>query len=123
MRVSEETKIQVDFIDYCHQHYPDLLVIAIPNDAKRSKRDGYIHKRMGTVAGVPDIFIPELLLWIEFKTPTGQLSKNQKQTIARIKKIKRVAYQVVVCRSTQEAIDLMNQKMDSSQIIDNQFVK
>jgi CTP synthase (UTP-ammonia lyase) len=110
-------------VDYCHQHYPDLLVIAIPNDAKRSPRDGYIHKRMGTVAGVPDVFILDLLLWIEFKTATGQLSKNQQKTIARIQNIRRVAYEVVVCRSTQEAINLIKQKIADLQLADNQADK
>lgn len=84
MKVSEETKMQIDFVDWCKANYPDLLVIRVPNDAKRSKLDGYISKRMGTVAGVPDLFVPKLNLWIELKTSKGKLSKSQQQTQQRI---------------------------------------
>ena len=120
MKVSIETKIQIDFVDYCKKHYPDLLVMAIPNGAKRSKRDGYIHKRMGTVAGACDIFIPELGLWIEFKAPGENLSPAQKEFIPRIKKIKTFAYQVEVCFSTEAAIEVVRNKLLELQLIDNQ---
>ncbi|MGL4501131.1 MAG: VRR-NUC domain-containing protein [Planktothrix sp.] len=119
MKVSAETKIQIDFVDHCHRYYPDLLVIAIPNGAKRSPADGYIHKRMGTVSGVPDIFIPALRLWIEFKAIGGKLSPAQKLIIHRLQKI---GYQVEVCYSTESAIETVNQKIISTQLFENQAV-
>lgn len=106
MKVSLETKIQIDFVDYCREHYPNLLVFRIPNDAKRTKRNGYISKRMGTVAGIPDIFIPELFLWIEFKGKS-ELRDSQIQVISKLEK----DYTVAVCYSAAEAIEIINNQL------------
>lgn len=102
MKVKEEHKEQICFIDYFRKNYPDLLIFRIPNDAKRTITNGYLSKRLGTVAGVPDVFIPVFRLFIEFKTEKGSLSKSQKEVIAKLLKI---GYGVEVCKSSAEAIE------------------
>ena len=108
MKVSEEHKKQIEFIDHCRANYPDLLVFRIPNDAKRSKVNGYLSKRLGTVPGIPDTFIPIFRLFIEFKSLKGTLSKNQKKAVQRLRN---AGYQVEVCDSTEDAIALVENKI------------
>jgi hypothetical protein len=62
-------------------------------------------KEEGVVAGIPDLHIPELNLYIEMKrTKGGSLSKVQKEIIAHLKTI---GCRVEVCLGFKEAKEIL----------------
>lgn len=78
---------------------------AIGNGGKRDKITGARMKAEGVKRGVPDIFLPVARgpfhgLFIEMKTATGDLSREQKNCIASLRN---EGYRVQVCRSWSEA--------------------
>lgn len=85
---------------------PELrLLIHIPNGGKRNIREAVKFKRLGLRAGVPDLLMAAARggfhgLWIEMKTPKGQLSKEQRRIMGRLEA---EGYRVVVCRGWLEA--------------------
>ena len=85
---------------------PELrLLFHIPNGGKRNIREAVKLKRMGVRPGVPDLFLSIARggfhgLWIEMKTPKGQLSKEQRRMMGRLES---QGYRVVVCRTWLEA--------------------
>ena len=98
-----EDKIHISIMEYLDLVLPETWIIFHPpNGGKRNKAEAAKFKRMGVLAGVPDIFIlgtrrdglPATYM-IEVKDPLGSLSKpqieflecadriNHKYTIAR----------------------------------------
>ena len=78
-----------------------MLVFAIPNGGKRSITTAMQLKAEGVAPGVPDLFIPELKLFIEMKRQQGgRVSKEQKEVIAELTK---VGYQCLVCKGFEDA--------------------
>lgn len=83
-----------------------ILFFAIPNGAKVSASQASKLKAEGMEPGIPDLFFPELRLFIEFKRPAspgkakGTLSKDQKIVI---KELRRVGYTVAVCYTCEQA--------------------
>lgn len=76
----------------------------VPNEGRRSMRQGRIMRCMGLIPGAPDyVFLSEKkTLAIEVKTKTGRLSDNQ-VTFKRWCKILKIEY--VVCRSLEECVE------------------
>lgn len=81
-----EHQHQVALFNWARMHekaYPELrLMYAIPNAAKRSKRQGAYMKAEGLKAGVPDVCLPVArhgfnALYIELKAQQGRMQKNQ----------------------------------------------
>lgn len=81
----EESTIQRNCIAWFRLAYPEyrLLLFSVPNGGRRDKVTASILKAEGAVAGVADVIL--LLprhgyasLCIEFKTPKGRQSDNQK---------------------------------------------
>lgn len=94
-------------------------LFAIPNGGARDAVTGARLKAEGVRAGVPDLFLAwhieryhmvgkEIIhgLFIELKTPRGRLSQPQKECIEDLED---AGYTVAVCRSTQEAIDVIEE--------------
>jgi len=99
---------QREFVQWVRQMTP-FLIYAIPNGGGRSGRQGMALKVEGVLAGMPDLHIPELRLWIEMKAADGVVSPAQRAIHARL-----VAFDsVAVCYSTAEAIDVVTQHMQS----------
>ena len=99
---------QREFVQWVRQMTP-FLIYAIPNGGGRSGRQGMGLKAEGVLAGMPDLHIPELRLWIEMKAADGVVSPAQRAIHARL-----VAFDsVAVCYSTAEAIDVVTQHMQS----------
>ena len=90
-----ESKIQSIFIYYFRHFYPDVLIFAIPNGAFFANQiQASKLKREGMVSGIPDLFVPEWKLWIEFKKNKKlKLSKNQEIVMHYLEKHN---YEVVV---------------------------
>jgi hypothetical protein len=81
-----EARIQqecVMWFDNTYGRFGRGFIAHIPNGGSRSSRiEGNLLKAQGVKAGVPDLFV--LLpnghtLWIEMKTPKGDVRKEQKQ--------------------------------------------
>ncbi len=103
---------QAKFVKWVRVNHPDILIHSIPNGAnlagsqtQRIKQWNKL-KAEGALAGVPDLFIPELRLYIEMKYGKGTLSDNQKKIIPRLEK---AGYKVAVCYSGDEAIALVRE--------------
>jgi hypothetical protein len=104
-----EHEIQRTFVAWCHKNeaaHPELqLLFAVPNGGARSPRTAAKLKLEGLRPGVPDMCLPVPSgnfagLWLEFKTPVGRVSPEQKAYIALLEKC---CQRVVIVRSAQEA--------------------
>lgn len=114
-----EHQIQSEYFKRLEWHcnkYPLLKYIyAVPNGGKRSIGVAVKMKREGVKRGVPDVFIPFVKfdysgvkgiiypgMYLETKTVTGKLSKEQKEYKAHLE-MQGYAYRV--CRSADELIE------------------
>ena len=92
---------QVRLVSWFRRGYPDVRIFAIPNGGLRSASQGAALKASGTVAGVPDLFIPAWLCWIEMKRETGgTVSPVQKDWIAYLEAI---GHKVIIGRGFEDA--------------------
>ena len=92
---------QVRLVSWFRRSYPDVRIFAIPNGGLRSVSQGAALKASGTVAGVPDLFVPAWLLWIEMKRETGgTLSPAQKDWLEYLQGI---GHQCIVGRGFEDA--------------------
>lgn len=66
-----ETKEQQAFVAWFRLQYRGVRIFAIPNGGSRNKIEAKKLKDEGVTSGVPDTFIPEWKLWIEFKRIKG----------------------------------------------------
>lgn len=70
---------QREYVSWFRKRYRPKRIFAIPNGGKRGKREAHKLVVEGVSAGVPDLFVPEDLLWVEMKRKKGgSLSKEQK---------------------------------------------
>lgn len=71
---------QVRFVSWFRKEYPQHKIYAIPNGGNRSRREGAKLKAEGVLAGVHDLHVPSLKLWIEMKKDgRGKASPKQKE--------------------------------------------
>jgi hypothetical protein len=106
-REEQEQINLVRWLDFLNDHCRlDIPYHAIPNGGLRNKRTGAKLKRLGTKAGVPDLFFcsPQQGypgLYIEMKRLRGgRLSPEQKRWIDRLTK---QGYKVATCEGAQAA--------------------
>src|SRR5574343_767879 len=84
MTTPSEHLEQITLVNELRKRYP--LTHAISNGGYRTKTTAKRLKDEGVLAGVPDLFIPELALYIELKrTKGGRLSPQQKVFIESLK--------------------------------------
>ena len=101
-----EDREQMLFIQWFKRHNEGILIFHIPNGGKRSPAEGAKFKAMGVVAGVPDLFIPSLSLWIEMKKEIGGIvSKEQK---AVHKHLESLGHTVIIGNGYLDAIMKIN---------------
>jgi hypothetical protein len=82
-----EDQEQMLFVQWWRRNR-DERIFAIPNGGHRHPAVAAKLKVTGTVAGVPDLYVPALHLWIEMKIKTGgRLSPVQKDWIAYLESI------------------------------------
>lgn len=92
---------QVNFVNWFEYKFPNIRLFAVPNGEKRHISVAKRLKAEGVRRGVPDIFIPELKLFIEMKKAKGgRVSKEQKEWIAYLESI---GYICKVCCGAGEA--------------------
>lgn len=89
---------------------PELeLLYHVPNGGNRGMLEAKRLKAQGVLPGVPDLHLPIargkfIGLWVEMKSPTGVLSKDQKTVGDALRKQR---HRVEVCRSVVEAISVI----------------
>jgi hypothetical protein len=107
MKESEHV-IQCQAIQWIRQHTP-YVCYAIPNGGSRGRRQGAALKAEGVLAGIPDIHIPALSLFIEMKTSIGKVSPIQKAMHERLRHDCQI---VEVCRSVDDVIRVVTHHME-----------
>ena len=98
--MSSEHAEQSGFVTWFRTKYPGVLIFAIPNGGKRDIVTAKKLQMEGVVPGVPDLFVPELRLWIEMKKPGGRLSEAQKSMIEYLEGI---GHTVIVAYGARDA--------------------
>ena len=74
-----EHEEQREFVQWFRRTFPEVRIFAIPNGGGRSRSQGAKLKMEGVSPGVPDLFIPDWLLWVEMKREKGgRVSPEQK---------------------------------------------
>lgn len=102
-KVPTEHEEQRYFVSLFKKEFKGVRLFAIPNGGKRSITEATRLKMEGVSAGVPDIFIPEWLLWIEMKRQKGgSVDPKQKDWHEYLESIK---HSVIVAKGWQEAIE------------------
>ena len=99
-----EDDLQTNCIQWFRLQYPNRIILAIPNGGRRNIREAARLKRMGVLAGVFDLFIPEpntrfVGLWIELKIRPNKLTKEQ---TGFCDNMKQRGYQTRVCWSFED---------------------
>ncbi len=80
-----EHEEQVGFVNWFRQNFPSVLIFAIPNGEHRAITVAKRLRSEGVVKGIPDLFIPEWLLWVEMKRQRGgRLSSDQSNVIEHL---------------------------------------
>lgn len=106
VKAMTESDHQILLLKRLRLQYPKLMVLSVPNGGGRSAREAARLKAEGVLAGTPDLFIPELRLWIEMKRPkapgaaAGRVSDAQKHVIGELI---RCGYHVRICYGVDEA--------------------
>lgn len=103
-----EHVIQCKAVQWIKQYTP-YVVYAVPNGGKRNKLEAVRLRAEGVAAGIPDVHIPALALFIEMKTPSGAISPIQKTMHERLR---RDGQAVHVCRSLEDVQDIVTVYMD-----------
>ena len=92
---------QVRLVSWFRRTYPDTRILAIPNGGGRSASQGAALKAEGVQAGVPDLFVPEWLLWVEMKREAGGVvSPVQRDWIQYLEGI---GHKVIIGRGFEDA--------------------
>ena len=102
---------QVRLVSWFRKTYPDTRILAIPHGGIRSASAGASLKAEGVSAGVPDLVVPEWLLWIEMKREAGgTVSPAQKDWIVYLESI---GHQVIIGRGFEDAREQVIKKAPS----------
>ena len=92
---------QMMLVQWFRRTYPGVLIHSIPNGGHRHIAVAAKMKATGQVPGIPDLFIPELRLWVEMKRiKGGVVSADQKSVISYLES---VGYRVIVAKGAEDA--------------------
>lgn len=93
---------QVAFVRWWRLRYPRVRIFAVPNGGLRTQRGGGRLKAEGASAGVPDLHVPAMGLWIEMKRREGgRLSQAQRDWKQYLESL---GHDVIVAAGCSEAI-------------------
>lgn len=115
---TEDTEQQavIQWVRIAAGHYPALkLLHHIPNGGSRNKREASKLKRMGVLAGVPDLHLPVASagyssLYIEMKYGDGRLLTSQKDFLIRAAYFHNFC---AVCYTAEDAIAVLQDYLDN----------
>ena len=101
LTVPSEHLEQVRLVSWFRRQWPNVRIFAIPNGGGRSMAQGASLKAEGVQAGVPDLFVPAWLLWVEMKRESGGVvSPVQRDWIDYLEGI---GHRVIVGRGFEDA--------------------
>lgn len=99
---------QREFVSWFRKTYPSVRIFAIPNGGWRSRLTAAKLKAEGASPGVPDLFIPAWLVWVEMKrSKGGRLSDKQKDWREYLLSI---GHTFILANGKQEAIDAIKEQ-------------
>ena len=99
--IPTEHEEQREFVKWFRQTHKGVRIFAIPNGGARSIATAARLKAEGVSAGVPDLFIPAWMMWIEMKRQKGGVvSHEQTDWIAYLRGS---GYIVLVCKGAEDA--------------------
>jgi hypothetical protein len=92
---------QVRLVSWFRRQWPGVRIFAIPNGGGRSASQGASLRAEGVTPGLPDLFCPAWLLWVEMKRETGGVvSPIQRDWIAYLQGI---GHTVIIGRGFEDA--------------------
>lgn len=92
---------QREFVSWFRKTHKGVRIFAVPNGGARNITTAARLKAEGVSAGVPDLFIPAWMMWIEMKRQKGgSVSEDQKDWI---KYMRGAGYIVLVCKGAEDA--------------------
>lgn len=111
---NEEAQIQTEFFNQVPLFFPtlpDRLLFAVPNGGSRHKIEAANMKRQGVKRGIADVIlqIPKkgyASLCLEFKTPSGKQSDEQKEYQ---RQVELAGSKYIVVRSVHQAIRVVQE--------------
>ena len=97
----EESRIQIQMVNWFRLQYPSYIIAAIPNGGRRNAVEAKIMKGEGVLAGFSDLIVVAFnsILFVEVKTEKGKQSASQKKFQSDVE---RLGFQYSVCRSLQD---------------------
>ena len=96
-----EHEVQREFIKWFRQNFINIRIFAIPNGGYRSKIQAMKLNAEGVSKGVPDLFCPELYLWMEMKPEKGGIvSPEQRDWLNYLAEI---GYATIIGRGLDDA--------------------
>lgn len=100
-KIPSEHAEQVTLVGWFKREYPGVRMFAIPNGGFRDHNTAKKLSAEGVESGVPDLFIPEWLTWVEMKRQKGgSLSAQQKEWIEYLGTI---GQRVIIGRGFEDA--------------------
>lgn len=100
-KVPSEDYEQMMFVQWFRRAHPGVLIHSVPNGGHRHIAVAAKIKATGSVAGIPDLFIPAWNLWIEMKRQQGGTLSAQQREI--IKYLEGVGHAVIVGKGCEDA--------------------
>ena len=101
----KEEDIQSTFVSWYRKRHPDHIITC--NGIFNCRMLSEKAYEMGYYKGFPDIFIVDLKLFIEFKN--GEKGIVSKEQIECHEKLRKLGYEVHVCRTHGEAVDIVKE--------------
>lgn len=98
---SSEASHQEGLVNWFRQRYPGVLCFHIPNGEHRALSVGVRLKKLGVIAGIPDLFIPAWKLWIELKREKGGKVSPEQEKIHDY--LRKVGYTVIIGYGAEDA--------------------
>lgn len=90
------------FVQWFRRTYPGVLIFSIPNGGHRHMAVAAKMKLTGTLAGIPDLFIPAWRTFVEMKkSKNGRVSTSQKEVIPNLEAC---GYRVIIAHGWAEAV-------------------
>ncbi len=111
MRKNIEDIIQQKIVRYCHMN--SIKVIGSAGGLKLPIGQAAKAKRMGIIVkGYPDLFFPELKMFIELKRKEGRPSKEQKEWKECLEK---TGYKVFITYGLKETVEVISCQVSTRQ--------
>jgi len=120
-----EDNLQIACVNYFHMQYPHFIIHHSANGGKRTMRinnkgqkycsEGSRFKKMGVVAGFPDLMIitNKKIFFVELKSQKQKLNENQKIIHEKLNKLEQKVY---ICYLIEEFIAICKKEIQFNEL-------